>query len=104
MGTGKAAILKALMDVSDPEFPISIVDMGLIVDAWRAGYTAHVKLTFTAMGCPAMDMIMDDARRRLLREPGIRDVDIEIVWHPIWTSERLSEEGRLALNSFGIAT
>lgn len=93
----------ALHDVVDPEFPISVVDMGLIVDLQAQGGRVDVKVTFTAMGCPAMDMIIDDVRERLLREPGVDEVDVEVVWEPIWTKERLSEEGKAALREWGIS-
>ena len=46
---------------------------------------AKLKITYTAMGCPAMDMIQDDIRARLLREPDVDRVDIEVVWDPVWT-------------------
>lgn len=84
----------ALLDVEDPEFPMSIVDMGLVVDLQKIGQTVRLKMTFTAMGCPCMDMIMEDVRARLLREPEVDRVDIEVVWSPVWTKARLSERGR----------
>jgi metal-sulfur cluster biosynthetic enzyme len=84
----------ALRDVEDPEFPMSIVDMGLVVDLQKMGKMVHLKMTFTAMGCPCMDMIMEDVRTRLLREPDVDQVDIEVVWSPVWTKARLSERGR----------
>lgn len=93
----------ALHDVQDPEIPISVVDMGLIVDLGVRGETVALKVTFTAMGCPAMDMIVDDIRERLLREPGVTRVDVEIVWDPIWTPDRLSEQGKMELREWGIA-
>ena len=84
--TGQEARLwRALREVEDPELPISVVDMGLIVDIQTSGPHVHLKITFTAMGCPAMDMIMDDVRDRLLQEPDVDDVQIEVVWSPIWT-------------------
>ena len=93
----------ALRDVTDPEIPISVVDMGLIVDLKRHAEVVEVKLTFTAMGCPAMDFIMDDIRDRLLREPGVQEVNIEIVWEPVWTKARLSEEGIDIMRTWGIS-
>lgn len=93
----------ALRDVTDPEIPISVVDMGLIVDLKRHEEVVEVKLTFTAMGCPAMDFIMDDIRDRLLREPGVQEVNIEIVWEPVWTKARLSEEGIDIMRTWGIS-
>ena len=97
------ALWDALRDVTDPEIPISVVDMGLIVDMVQTGETVNLKLTFTAMGCPAMDFIMDDIRDRLLQEPGIHKVNIEIVWDPVWTKARLSEEGIEIMRSWGVS-
>ena len=85
---------QALHDVEDPEFPMSIVDMGLVVDLKKVAQTAYMKMTFTAMGCPCIDMIMEDVRTRLLQEPDIDQVDLEIVWSPPWNKNRLSERGR----------
>lgn len=93
----------ALREVPDPEMAISIVDMGLVVAARREGDTAHVTLTYTAMGCPAMEMIEEDARAALLKVPGIRDVRLEAVWEPVWTKARLTEDARDALLTFGVA-
>ena len=62
-----------------------------------------VQITFTAMGCPAMDMIVDDVRARLMCEPEVRQVDVEIVWEPIWSKSRLSEEGKAQLREWGIS-
>ena len=97
------ALWDALRDVMDPELPISVVDMGLIVDLVQEDETVHLKLTFTAMGCPAMDFIMDDIRARLLQEPGVQQVNIEIVWDPVWTKARLSEEGIDIMRSWGVS-
>jgi metal-sulfur cluster biosynthetic enzyme len=80
------------------------VDMGLIVDLKQYDDIVELKLTFTAMGCPAMDFIMDDIRTRLLREPGVKQVNIEIVWDPVWTKARLSEEGIDIMRTWGIST
>ncbi|HEX6818080.1 MAG TPA: metal-sulfur cluster assembly factor [Ktedonobacterales bacterium] len=93
----------ALREVSDPEMGISLVDMGLVVGAELTGEVAHVTLTYTAMGCPAMQMIEDDVRERLLRVQGVRDVEIETVWTPVWTKARLTEQGRDELWLSGLA-
>ena len=93
----------ALRAVPDPELTISIVDMGLVIAARREQATAHVTLTYTAMGCPAMQMIEEDVRAELLRLPGVDTVEIETVWEPVWTKARLTEEGRDALLLSGVA-
>jgi metal-sulfur cluster biosynthetic enzyme len=97
------ALWDALREVMDPEIPISVVDMGLIVDLGQRDGIVDVKLTFTAMGCPAMDFIMDDIRTRLVQEAGVRRVNIEIVWDPAWTKARLSEDGIDIMRNWGIS-
>src|SRR5207245_11457544 len=97
------ALWDALRDVTDPEIPISVVDMGLIVAMSEYEGIVDIKLTFTAMGCPAMDFIMDDIRTRLLQEPGVREVRIEIVWDPVGTKARLTEEGIESMRTLGVS-
>ncbi len=101
--TAPEVFWEALHEVNDPELPISIVDMGLVVSLELRERVVALKLTFTAMGCPAMEMIMDDIRARLLREPGVEQVEIEIVWDPPWTPASMSEEGRETLRMWGVS-
>lgn len=96
-------LLDALREVSDPEMPVNIVDLGLIYGVRQDGGTVLVDLTFTAMGCPAADMILSDIKERLLAEPGVIDVKVEIVWDPPWTAARISDEGLDALRMWGLA-
>ena len=100
--TVEARLWQALQEVEDPEIPISVVGMGLIVGlAYDAG-VVDVKLTFTAMGCPAMDFIQDDIRDRLLAEPDVDEVRIEVVWDPVWTRSRIREDARARMRELGI--
>ena len=100
----EARLWGALREVEDPEIPISVVGMGLIVSlAYRPDERAvDIDLTFTAMGCPAMDFIQDDIRERLLREPDVDDVRIEIVWDPVWTRARIRDDARETMRRLGI--
>ncbi len=96
----------ALREVPDPELGISVVDMGLVVEVRRAGNEGEqvaLRITYTAMGCPATERLEEDARARLLAVPGVRSVAIEVVWDPIWTKARLTADGRDALLAEGIA-
>jgi metal-sulfur cluster biosynthetic enzyme len=95
--------MEALRDVSDPELPLSVVDMGLVYGVWLEGDAAHVKLTYTSMGCPCADFIVEDVRERLLREDGVARVEVEIVWDPPWSKRMLSQEARDTLAEFGVA-
>ena len=100
----EARLWLALRDVEDPEIPISVVGMGLIVSiAYRPDERAvDLELTFTAMGCPATDFIEDDIRERLLREPEVDEVRIEVVWDPVWTRAMIREDARATMRRLGI--
>ncbi len=91
----------ALREVEDPEYPISLVDLGLIRGIEVDGPKASIKLTYTCMGCPAMDMIQDDVEERLLQLDGIDDVDIEVVWDT-WSRKDITPLGRKQLKEVGV--
>ena len=93
----------ALSDVQDPEMPINLVDLGVIYGIDERDGVVQVDLTFTAMGCPASDFILEDVRERLLREDGVREVRVKVVWDPPWTSARMTQAGRDALEAWGLA-
>ncbi len=93
----------ALSEVQDPEMPINLVDLGVIYGIDERDGVVEVDLTFTAMGCPASDFILDDVRERLLREEGVREVRVKVVWDPPWTSARMTQAGRDALEAWGLA-
>jgi metal-sulfur cluster biosynthetic enzyme len=100
----EARIWEALRHVEDPEIPVSLVGMGLIVSAaYRPQQrTAELRITFTAMGCPATEFIEDDIREALLRDADIDVVDIEVVWDPVWTKDRIRADARETMRSLGI--
>jgi len=92
-------VLDSLKQCMDPEIPINIVDMGLIygVDV-RENNKIDIKLTMTTRGCPLHDTLINDVKRYVNKVPGVTDVNIEIVWEPPWTPERMSEEGKKLIN------
>jgi metal-sulfur cluster biosynthetic enzyme len=100
----EARMWEALREVEDPELPVSIVDLGLIVSLRYdpPTRTAHVQLTFTAMGCPATDFIQDDVRYALFGVPEVDHVEIEVVWDPVWTKDRIRANAREKMRSLGI--
>jgi metal-sulfur cluster biosynthetic enzyme len=96
------AMLDCLREVLDPEIPISLVDLGLIYAASMVGGTARIDLTFTATACPCMEFIREDIRDRLLQETWIEAVEIQEVWDPPWTTDRITSHGREILKSLGV--
>src|SRR2546428_12841839 len=101
--TLEARVRAALAEIDDPEMPVNLVDLGLIYGLQVGEGTVRLRLTFTAMGRPASDMIVGDIRERLLAEPGIRAVVIDVGWDPPWTSARLTPDGREALPAWALA-
>lgn len=93
----------ALKEVADPEFPVSIVDMGLIYGIEKEGGTVTVTMTYTAVSCACMEWIESDIEARLLQEPDVESVKINVVWNPPWTVDRLSEEARSKLKHWGVS-
>jgi ring-1,2-phenylacetyl-CoA epoxidase subunit PaaD len=96
---------RALKDVVDPEIPtVSILDMGMVGDIrlnQSGAVTVEILPTFS--GCPALPIIAKDVQGQLSRLPGVRSVEVRFVFDPIWTSDRISDEGRNRLREFGIA-
>jgi metal-sulfur cluster biosynthetic enzyme len=99
-------LLDALHDVEDAELPLDVVDLGLIygLDYRERDRHVDVRMTFTAMGCPAMEFMLDDVRERLLKEPDVESVDVTVVWDPPWDKGKLTERGAAALRTWGIVT
>jgi probable FeS assembly SUF system protein SufT len=85
----------------DPEIPVNIVDLGLIYDMkisqLNDGSRVDVKMTLTAQGCGMGGSIAADARNKLLDLPGVVEADVQVVWDPPWTPEKISPEGRALL-------
>lgn len=102
--TGEALekeIWQALKTCFDPEIPVNIVDLGLIYDMQVSqlndGSRIDVKMTLTAQGCGMGGSIAADARNKLLDLPGVVEADVQVVWDPPWTPEKISPEGRTLL-------
>ena len=101
--SGSQRLWTALSEVQDPEMPVNLVDLGVIYGITERDGVVDVDLTFTAMGCPASDFILEDVRERLLREDGVNEVRINVVWDPPWTAGRITQAGRDALEAWGLA-
>jgi metal-sulfur cluster biosynthetic enzyme len=90
-------VIDVLRQCFDPEIPVNIVDLGLIYDVAIKPERVDVKMTLTALGCPMAGDVMADVRDHLLTLPGITDAGVDIVYEPVWTPERMSEEARWEL-------
>lgn len=84
----------ALRKVKDPELGLNIVDLGLVYDIVVTDNDIHVDMTLTSPGCPAGPQIMTDVERVLQALPGAGEVELNLVWSPFWTPERIEPRVR----------
>jgi metal-sulfur cluster biosynthetic enzyme len=100
----EARIWEALRHVEDPEIPVSVLGMGLIVSVAYAAADrrADLQITYTSMGCPATEFIEEDITQALLADAAIDAVDIEVVWDPVWTKGRIRADARETMRRLGI--
>ena len=88
-------IVDALARVVDPEVAMSIVDVGLIYAVRVSEDTLHVRLTMTSAACPVTDVIIEEVEDELDRiAPPELKVEVELVWEPPWTTDRMSERAK----------
>ena len=104
MNSGPTAeqVWSALREVEDPEFPLSLVDMGMIYDVRADGSEVNIDMTFTSIGCPAIDMLTADVRDAVGEVDGVEDVKVHEVWDPPWVKDRISKSGRRVLAAHGV--
>ena len=91
------AVRKSLRQVQDPELGLNIVDLGLVYDVEVEEGEIHIKMTLTSPGCPAGPEIMTDVDRAVREMEGVQDVEVELVWEPFWTPDRIDPKVRAFL-------
>ena len=88
-------VRKALRAVKDPELGLNIIDLGLVYDVEvHEGGKVHVRMTLTSPGCPAGGEIIQSVRDVASELEGVTDVEVELVWEPYWTPERIDPKIR----------
>lgn len=93
----------AIDEVPDPHMPVSIVELGMVYDVRDDDGAVTVEMTYPCMGCPAYDMIQDDIREQVSAFDAVDEIEIEIVWDPVWSKEMLAPEVEQQLGDWGIA-
>ena len=91
----------ALSKVFDPEIPVNIYDLGLVYDVIvDATNVVGIRMTLTAPACPAAQILPGQVKTAVAAVPGVADVNVDVVWEPPWTRERMSEAAKLQLGMF----
>ncbi len=94
----KDDVLEVLRNVYDPELQLNLVDLGLIYEAEvGAGGEVKVQMTLTSPGCPYGPELVAETKAMVMMIRGVKGVNVEVVWTPPWSIERISEAARLEL-------
>ena len=98
----KDQVRDSLKQCMDPEIPLSIVDLGLIygIDV-SENNDVNIKMTMTTKGCPLHETMVDDVKRYTRKVIGVKDVNVDIVWDPPWSMDRMSPEAKSMMKNMG---
>lgn len=97
-------VLEVLEEVNDPEIDkVSIIDLGMVEEVMADNGMVHIKILPTFLGCPALSLIKNNIEKAVRAIEEAEEVEVEFIKNPPWTSDRISEKGRIGLKAFGIA-
>lgn len=88
---------EALKQIEDPEIGLNIVDLGLVYDVDVEGSTVNVRMTLTSPGCPVGPQILNGSKMVLQDLEGVEEANVELVWEPFWSPDRVNPEYRAIL-------
>tara|TARA_B110000014_G_scaffold108502_1_gene74386 strand:+ start:3316 stop:3957 length:642 start_codon:yes stop_codon:yes gene_type:complete len=95
-------VRSSLKQCMDPEVPLSIVDMGLIYGInVNENNDVNIKMTMTTQGCPLHETMVDDVKRYTKKVSGVNNVNVEIVWDPPWTMDKMSDDAKAMMKKMG---
>lgn len=95
MPVTRSAVEDSLRECMDPEVPLNIVEMGLIygIDV-KGNDDVDIRMTMTTRGCPLHDTMVQDVTRYAKKVPGVNNVNVQVVWDPPWSMEKMTPEAR----------
>ena len=97
----KNKIIDEIRKIYDPELPVNIYDLGLIYDIRLTDNNdLKIKMSLTAPGCPVAGEMPGQVANTLAKIPNVGLIEVELVWEPAWTKDRMSEDAKLALDIY----
>ena len=97
----KSEIVESLKTIHDPELPVNIYDLGLIYDIRLIDKNdLKIKMSLTAPGCPVAGEMPGQVANTLAKIPNVGLIEVELVWEPAWTKDRMSEDAKMALDIY----
>jgi metal-sulfur cluster biosynthetic enzyme len=92
-------VMNALRNCYDPEIPVNIVDLGLVYGVAIDEESVKVRMTLTTVGCPAHAYLMHQVQTEIEKIPGVKKAEVEIVWDPPWTPDKMNPEAKKRLEA-----
>ena len=93
-------IIKCIKKVMDPEIPVNLYDLGLIYSIKILNNDVKIQITLTNPNCPVAGQMPENVGKSIEALKGLRSVEVNLVWKPIWTKDLMSEDAKLALDIF----
>ena len=93
----KDQVIEIAKQCFDPEIPVNIWDLGLIYEIAVEGEKINIKMSLTSQSCPAAQSIPEDLKAKIVSQLKTKDVNVQLVFDPPWTPERISAEGKKKL-------
>ena len=95
----KESIIKEIKKIYDPEIPVNIYELGLIYNIKvNEDKKVDIEMTLTSPNCPVAESLPNEVKQNILNVPGVKDVDLKLVWDPPWDKDKMSEAAKLELN------
>ena len=95
----KEKIVTEIKKIYDPEIPVNIYELGLIYKIEiKEGKKVNIDMTLTSPNCPVAESLPRMVKDNILKLDGVDDVNLNLVWNPPWTQDKMSEAAKLELN------
>ena len=95
----KEKIVSEIKKIYDPEIPVNIYELGLIYKIEiKETKKVNIDMTLTSPNCPVAESLPKMVKDNILKHEGVDDVDLNLVWDPPWTKDKMSEAAKLELN------
>ena len=94
----KEKIVTEVKKIYDPEIPVNIYDLGLIYNIEIIDTNVKIKMTLTTPNCPVAESLPKEVKNSIMELDGVKNVELDLVWDPPWTKEKMSEAAKLELN------
>ena len=93
-------IIECIKSVMDPEIPVNLYDLGLIYSINNKNNNVLIEMTLTNPNCPVAGQMPENVAKSIEQIPGLRSIEVKLVWEPSWSKDLMSEDAKLALDIF----